>query len=122
MNVENLRQCCLAVKGATESMPFDADTLVYKVMDKVFAFFSLAPKDGKFWLVLKCNPDRSIDLMERYSGITKGFYAGDTPSWNTVFVESDVPDKLIEELIAHSVSEVVAKLPKYKREQYLALQ
>ena len=38
MNIEDYREYCLSVKGATECMPFDKHTLVFKVMDKMFSF------------------------------------------------------------------------------------
>ena len=38
MNIEDYREYCLSVKGATECMPFDEHTLVFKVMDKMFTF------------------------------------------------------------------------------------
>ena len=118
MNIEQLREHCLAIKGAEECMPFDEDTMVYKVMSKMFAFFSLTPRNGEFWLVLKCNPERSVELRERYHGISKGYYSN-TQLWNTVVINSDVPDPLIVELIQHSVDEVIKKLPKYKQQEYL---
>jgi len=118
MNIEQLREHCLAIKGAEECMPFDEDTMVYKVMNKMFAFFSLTPRNGDFWLVLKCNPERSIELREHYHGIFKGYYSN-TMLWNTVVINSDVPDSLIVELIQHSVDEVVKNLPKYKQKEYL---
>ena len=41
MNIEEFREYCLAVKGAEECMPFDNQTLVYKVMGKMFTYVSL---------------------------------------------------------------------------------
>ena len=38
--------------------------------------------------------------------------------WNSVYIQRDVPDKLIVELIEHSVEEVVKQLPKAKRKEY----
>lgn len=121
MNIEDLRNHCLAIKGAEECTPFGEDVLVYKIMDKMFAFFSLNPKGGEHFVVMKCDPDKTVELRERYQGVTKGFYAGDTPTWNSVYIEKDVPDALIVELISHSVEEVVKKLPKKKREEYKTL-
>ena len=37
MNVEAFREYCMAKKGTTESFPFDGDTLVFKVLDKMYA-------------------------------------------------------------------------------------
>ena len=42
MNIEDYREYCLSVKGATECMPFDKHTLVFKVMDKMFSFATLS--------------------------------------------------------------------------------
>ena len=46
-------------------MPFDKHTLVFKVMDKMFSFATLRPKNGSFWADMKCNPDKSAELIEQ---------------------------------------------------------
>ncbi len=92
----------------------------FKVMDKMFAYVALAPKDGIFRADLKCDAERSLELRERYEGITATDFK--TPLWNTVYLDSDVPDTLIEELIRHSADEVIRKLPKKRREEYLSEQ
>lgn len=118
MNIEELHEYCISVKGASESFPFDESTLVFKIMNKMFAYIGLEPKDGVFFVNLKCDPTRSIELREQYEGVTKGYHtAGDM--WNSVYINSDVPDKLIKELIQHSVDEVIKKLPKYKQNEYI---
>lgn len=117
MNIEDFREYCLSVKGATESFPFDEYTLVFKVMNKMFAFAPLNPREGRFWANMKCAPDKSAELMEQYDGIRFGWYS-DNKYWITVYIESDVPDKLIKELINHSVEEVIKKLPRKKQEEY----
>lgn len=117
MNIEELREYCLSIKGCTESLPFlKHNVLVFKVMDKMFAYIPLEPKDGVFKVDLKCNPDKSVELREKYYGITETDFK--TLLWNLVTLESDVPDELIKELILHSVEEVISKLPKKKQEEY----
>ncbi|MDR1544523.1 MAG: MmcQ/YjbR family DNA-binding protein [Prevotellaceae bacterium] len=118
MNIEQLREECLKIKGAEECFPFDEDTIVFKVMGKMFAFFSLTPKDGEFFVCLKCAPERSVELRDRYHGVTKGYYCGNNLLWNSVYIERDLPDNLIRELIQHSANEVVKKLPKTKQREY----
>ena len=98
MNIEDYREYCLSVKGATECMPFDKHTLVFKVMDKMFSFATLR-------------------LIEQYEDLFWGPFS-DKKHWITVYLEGDVPDKLIKELISHSVEEVIKKLPKKKQEEY----
>ena len=118
MNIEELRDYCISIKGATESFPFfDKSILVFKVMEKMFAYTDLNPKDGQFKVDLKCNPEKSYAFREQYEGITHGTHTR-SPLWNSVYLSSDVPDKLIRELITHSVEEVIKKLPKKKQEEY----
>ena len=101
MDIEGFRDYCLSIKGSTESLPFlGHNVLVFKVMDKMFAYIPLEPKDGIFKADLKCNPEKSIELRDRYYGITETDFK--TLLWNLVTLDSDVPDELIKELIQHS--------------------
>jgi len=118
MNIEELRTHCLAIKNVEECTPFGEDVLVYKIMNKMFVFIPLNPKDNEYFAVMKCNPEKTVELREKYVGITKGYYAGNNLKWNSVYIQKDVPDKLIIELIEHSVEEVVKNLPKKKQEEY----
>jgi predicted DNA-binding protein (MmcQ/YjbR family) len=118
MNIEDFRTHCISIKGATESCPFiDENVLVFKVMGKMFAYIHLAPKDGRFRTTMKCNRERSAELRARYTGIVKGDYTSDL-GWNAIYLDSDVPDTLIRELVEHSVSEVISRLPKKKQAEY----
>jgi predicted DNA-binding protein (MmcQ/YjbR family) len=122
MNIEEAREACIAIKGAVESFPFGDDTLVYKVMGKMFAYISLESKDGEYRLNLKCDPEKTVELREHYTGIRPccHFFCSNSNKkyWNAIVIESDVPDGLIRELIQHSVDEVIKKLPKVKQEEY----
>ena len=118
MNIEELRKHCLAIKNVEECTPFGEDIMVYKIMNKMFAFFILNPKDNEHFVVMKCDPDKTLELREKYNGVTKGYYAGDNLKWNSVYIQKDVPDKIIIELIAHSVEEVVKNLPKKQQQAY----
>lgn len=117
MNIEELREYCLSIKGSSESLPFIGhNVLVFKVMTKMFAYIALEPKDGVFRVNLKCEPEKSAELRDKYNGITQTDFK--SLMWNLVTLESDVPDEIIKELITHSVDEVLKKLPKSKREEY----
>lgn len=107
MNVEDVRQICLARSGVTEGFPFDEDTLVIKVGGKVFALLSL---DREPAVNLKCDPERAIDLRERYSEIIPGYHMN-KKHWNTVSLTGSLSDQLITELIGHSYDLVYAALP-----------
>lgn len=117
MNIEEFRDFCLSIKGATECFPFDENALVFKVMDKMFAYGSIAPKDGRFRFSMKCDPERGSELREQYEGIIRGEHTTST-MWNGVYLDSDLPDTLIKELVEHSVDEVIKKLPQKQKEEY----
>jgi len=120
MNIEELREYCISVKGASESFPFDESTLVFKIMGKMFAYIGLDPKDGQFKVNMKCDLEKSLDLRDRYEGVRQGVHTRSL-LWNAVYLESDVPDNLIKDLIEHSVEEVIKKLSKKKQEEYRKL-
>jgi len=120
MNIEELREYCLNVKGASESFPFDDTILVFKIMGKMFAYISIEPKDGRFNVNLKCDPEKSLELRGRYAGVVHGTHTRGL-LWNAVYLDSDAPAGVIEELITHSVDEVIKKLSKKKREEYYSL-
>lgn len=112
MNVEEVRQVCIAKKGVTESFPFDETTLVLKVGGKMFALLNL-DKDPS--VNLKCDPERAIDLREHYEAILPGYHMN-KQHWNTVMLEGNISDILIEELICHSYELVLNSLPRKMKE------
>lgn len=117
MNVEELRAYCLAKRGATESFPFDAETLVIKVMGKMFA---LIPLERGTEIALKCNPERAVELREEWEEITGAYHMNKT-HWNSVRLDSRLPARLVMELIDHSYELIVASLKKSDREALQAL-
>ena len=94
MNIEEYWEYCLSIKGVTESFPFDEHTLVYKIMDKMFTFAPLNPKEGRFWADTKCDTTKSTELMEQYSGISFGPYS-DKKYWITMLLDGSVGEAKI---------------------------
>jgi predicted DNA-binding protein (MmcQ/YjbR family) len=112
MNIEEIREYCLAKKGAEESFPFDNDTLVFKAGGKMFALLSL---ENATSINLKCDPEHAVELRERYAEILPGFHMN-KKHWNTVVYNGSLPDDLIRSLIDESYDLVVARLSKKQRE------
>lgn len=117
MNVETIREYCLSKKGVTESFPFDDVSLIMKVMNKMFAVIDLEEAN---YISLKCDPERAIELREKYRGI-EGAYHFNKKHWNGIYLDQDVDDKLTKELIDHSYEEVIKKFTKKMRTEYDAL-
>ncbi len=108
MTFEAFVEYCLGKKSVTDTFPFGPDVLVFKVKGKMFALADVELFES---INLKCDPERSIDLRERYPGITPGYHMNKT-HWNTVLTDGSVPDKLLYELIDHSYYLIVKSLPK----------
>tara|TARA_R110001592_G_scaffold111398_2_gene308545 strand:+ start:3176 stop:3550 length:375 start_codon:yes stop_codon:yes gene_type:complete len=113
MHIEQLRDFCIAKKGVTEHFPFDNVTLVFKVMNKMFALVGLDSwEKGEQKINLKCNPEKAEELRGEYEGIIAGWHMN-KKHWNTVLINSaDVSDALVRELINHSYDLVVSGLTK----------
>ena len=117
MNIEQFREYCIRKKGVTEEFPFDFDTLVFKVMGKMFALAPLSMwEQGSETMNLKCNPERSLELRDKYESIYAGYHMS-KKHWNTVVANKEVPDSLLFELIDHSYELVVKGLTKKLREE-----
>ncbi len=113
MNIEQLRDYCLAKKGSTEGFPFGEDTLVFKVMGKIFALVNLARIPLS--VNLKCDPERAVELRETYEDIEPGYHMN-KKHWNTVFLRGAIPDAEVREMIDHSYALVAGSLRKADRE------
>lgn len=115
MNVEEFHEYCLSKPGVTEHFPFDESTLVFKVMDKMFALTGLNAE--RFTVNLKCDPEKAIELRAEYDAIQPGWHMN-KQHWNTVnFGSGQLNRKLLKELIDHSYDLVVDSLTKKKKEE-----
>ena len=109
MHIEQLREYCLSKKGVEEDFPFGPDTLVFKVVGKMFLLTGLDEVELKF--NVKCAPGLAIELRERYACVLPGYHMSKI-HWNTIVVDGTVSDEKLKEWIDHSYDQVVARLPK----------
>lgn len=113
MNIEELREFCINKKGVTEHFPFDNVTLVFKVMNKMFALTGLDDwEKGEEKINLKCDPEKALELRAEFEGINSGYHMNKR-LWNTVTInKSDVSDIMIYDFINDSYNLVVEGLTK----------
>jgi len=116
MPIENIRSYCLSKAAVTESFPFDEFTLVFKVAGKMFALFSL--EKHPLQINLKCDPEKAIELRERFSSVKPGYHMNKT-HWNTIIIDGELSKDLVEELFDHSYNLVVSKLTKKLKKDFL---
>ena len=118
MNIQTVREYCLAKPLATEDSAFGPDGVLFRVYNKIFAYIDLEKPD---LVVVKMDPDYAIELRDKYQGIVGAFH-WNKKYWSEVHFDTDVPDQLVFELIDYSLSEVLRKLPKKIQAEYAALQ
>lgn len=115
MNIEDFRDYCLRKKGVEETFPFGEETLVFKVMGKMFALTGL--DEIACSVNLKCDPDWAIELREMHPDDIAPGYHMNKKHWNTVQFEQGLDDAFLKKLIDHSYELVVASLPKKTRDE-----
>ncbi len=109
MNIEDFTVYCSSKRSVSTSFPFGGDTLVFKVLNKIFALTGLDESPCK--VNLKCDPERALSLREEYWEIKPGYHMN-KKHWNTIELEANLSDDLIKSLIDHSYDLVVSSLPK----------
>ena len=113
MDLETIREYCLKKNRVTESLPFNEDSPVYKVMSKIFLIANLTPPLS---INLKCEPEKAVELRERYPSVTPGYHMNKL-HWNTVLLDNSIPDKFILEWIDDSYFLAANGLTKKEKEQ-----
>jgi predicted DNA-binding protein (MmcQ/YjbR family) len=112
MTLAEFREHCIRFPGFSEDLPFDENTLAFRVGGKIFALMDV---DLFASVNLKCDPERAIELREQYPGIVPGYHMNKA-HWNTVDCDGSVPAGLLLELARHSYDLVRASLPKKVRD------
>lgn len=115
MNIEDLREYCVAKRGVTEELPFGPNTLVFKVVGKVFLLVGLEQVEDLSFNV-KCDPEYAIELREQYEATVLPGYHMNKKHWNTVFANRELSDVNMFELVDHSYDLVFKALPKRLQE------
>ncbi len=117
MNIEELRDYCLSLKGAEEKMPFDDKTLVFTIKDKLFCLTDI---DNFEFINLKCDPEIALELREQYQEVTSGYHMN-KKHWNSVNMKGTLSNELIKHWILNSYNLVIAGLPKKLQKELVDL-
>jgi predicted DNA-binding protein (MmcQ/YjbR family) len=106
LNAEQIRDYCLKKAGVEESFPFDEQTLVFKVNDKMFLLLALEENPPQF--NVKCDPEEAEALREKYRAVRPGFHMN-KKHWNTVVCDGTVPKNALLKWIDDSYDLVKGK-------------
>jgi predicted DNA-binding protein (MmcQ/YjbR family) len=112
LNIEEIRDYCLAKPGVTEGLPFGEDTLVFKVGEKLFLLTSISQANQ---FNVKCDPELAIELREKHPEVRPGYHMN-KKHWNTVNTDGNLTRRQLCDMIDHSYQLVYSGLAKNIRE------
>jgi predicted DNA-binding protein (MmcQ/YjbR family) len=115
MNVDWLREVCLAFPGTTEQIQWGND-LLFKVGGKMFAVTPLEP--APVCLSFKASPENFAELTERPHIIPAPYLA--RAQWVALETRDALPRDELAPLLRDAYDLVFAKLPKRAREALLS--
>jgi len=112
MNIEDIREHCIAKEDAEEGFPFGDQTLVFKVRGKIFLLVSVDSHPLQF--NAKCDPERAEELRDQYDCIIPGYHMN-KKHWNTVIIDNTLNTRQLKEQIDHSYDLVAKKKTRAKK-------
>jgi predicted DNA-binding protein (MmcQ/YjbR family) len=114
MNHDIIREYCLQKKATTFDFPFDEEVMACRVAGKIFVLMSILQFPVS--INVKCDPEKAIDLRERYEAVKPGYHMNKT-HWNTVTCDGSLSDAEIFSFIDHSYEMVLQSIPKKIRNE-----
>lgn len=103
MTKEDYLDFCRNIGGACADRPFDEDfdTWVVRHENTRKWFGLIMLHEGHDVVNLKCDPMESDFLRSVYSGVIPAYHMNKT-HWNTVYLDSDVPEEEIKRMTLNS--------------------
>jgi predicted DNA-binding protein (MmcQ/YjbR family) len=105
MDHKTVEEYVLSMPGARLDYPFGEGVAVYKVKDKMFAL--IAEDKNPVRISLKCDPELSKVLREKYTEVMEGYHLN-KKHWNTIVLSGQLEWEEVQGLIRHSY-DLVAK-------------
>lgn len=115
MDIEQIRDYTLSIKGVTEDQPFGDDLIAFRIEGKIFMCLWLGGaandvEEHQPRCVVKLTPERNEELREQYSAVAPAWH-WNKKHWSDVYYEQ-LDESLVMEWIKESYDLVVSKLPK----------
>lgn len=108
VNRKQLEEIILSMPNARLDYPFGDEVAVYKVpLDEDDKMFALVQEKGEpIRLSLKCDPQLSVLLRNKYESVMEGYHLN-KKHWNTILLTGQLSDEEIKDLIVHSYNLVI---------------
>ena len=99
MKHKEVEQYVLSMPNAELDYPFGEEVAVYKADGKMFAL--IAEGKDPVSISLKCDPQLSLILREKYETVMEGYHLN-KKHWNTIILTGQLPWEDVQVLIRHS--------------------
>ena len=110
MIIQEIQQYSLTKIGAYEDHPFGPEPTVIKVSTKMFAII------GADSISLKCEPFTADHLRQMYPAVKPGYHLN-KQHWNSISIDSTVPNDELKWMVDHSYELVFKSLNKIEKEK-----
>lgn len=122
MNIEEVREYTLSLRGVTEDQPFGDDIITFRLEGKIFSCLWLGGgkhvmHDAAPRLALKLSPERNAELRTAFTAVTPAWH-WNKKHWSDVYYE-ELESAQVEALIRESYHLVASKLAKSLRQKYV---
>ena len=117
MKYEWLDEYCLSKIGSEKDFKIEWDAIRYLIVGKMFAMQG-GDKYKKSIITLKCDPSLGQSLRKEHPHIVAGYYMN-KEHWNSVYLDGDVPDDVLKQMIDMSYELVFKSLSKKVQKQIL---
>lgn len=110
MKYQWLNDYCLSKKAVEKEFKVEWDATRYLIGGKMFALQG-GDKEGKAIITVKCDPLLGQALRAEHQHIIPGYYMN-KEHWNSVYLDGDVPDEVLKQMIDMSYDLVLNSLSK----------
>ena len=108
MDKRGLIEYCLTYPDAFEDYPFDENWTAMRHGGNKKSFAFIYERDGRLCANLKCDPIKADFLRQIFRDVTPAYHMNKT-HWNTVYVDGDIPEQELFDMIQHSYNLIKPK-------------
>jgi predicted DNA-binding protein (MmcQ/YjbR family) len=117
LKYEWLDKYCLSKKGVEKDFKIEWNVIRYMIRGKMFVMVGGDKQDKKI-VTVKCEPTFGDFLRGEYEDIIPGYYMN-KQHWNSVYVDGNVPDDILKQMIDMSYELILKSFSKKIQKEIL---
>lgn len=117
MGYQWIDEYCLSKKGVKKDFKIEWEAFRYLIDGKMIGM-QCKDKEKRSIVTLKCEPLFGQSLRERYEHIVPGYYMN-KQHWNSVYLDGNVPDEILKDMIDMSYELILKSLSKKRQREIL---